>query len=470
LFEPSTGLERIRILGEKDYVGRVSLSPDGKWLAVAGEAGSLTVWDAATGQRRGVLRAPNREPRIATSDFHVFSPNSRWLAFQRDDDRGTQLWDATTGHLSPVLETGWPPCIFSPDSLTLAAADTGGTVKLWDVLAGRERITLKGSTFEDQTLVFSPDGKLVAIGSCSLRRPNEFLPLQVRVWETETGELARHLVSSPGGGNEYLKFSPDNRFLLAWSGYGLVPPKLWDLSASPPIDLDTLIVRRPFAGKSHCWYYPAPVFSPDGRWLILRGDLEGTAKVLNTATLTVHTILDLHNGDEEFGYPVFSADGEKVALQVFYGAEPTPAVIPRFLNWLLDRPDIEDLKTAVKVFHTRTGQELASFPGPSLSQPAGRPYTWMAFAPDGKTLVAGTEDPNPTEGDDAAVVALWDVPRPWPPGWPYAVASLGAFVLAWALHRHWRRQTRRGLPQQEAPRGSPVQPPFPEKSMADQLR
>jgi WD40 repeat protein len=50
---------------------------------------------------------------------------------------------------------------FSPDGRTLASA--AGTVKLWDVATGQEKLELKrGFAW---SLAFSPDGKTLAMGS-----------------------------------------------------------------------------------------------------------------------------------------------------------------------------------------------------------------------------------------------------------------------------------------------------------------
>jgi WD40 repeat protein len=64
------------------------------------------------------------------------------------------------GHTGPVSSVA-----FCPDGKTLASASVDKTIKLWEVLTGKERATLKGHTKPVSSVAFSPDGKLLASGS-----------------------------------------------------------------------------------------------------------------------------------------------------------------------------------------------------------------------------------------------------------------------------------------------------------------
>ena len=71
---------------------------------------------------------------------------------------------------------------FTPDGQTLASCSRDGTVKLWDVATGRERITLYGRFGGISWMMFSPDGRTLAL-CCR--------DSTIRLWRSATDEDVR---------------------------------------------------------------------------------------------------------------------------------------------------------------------------------------------------------------------------------------------------------------------------------------
>ncbi|HKB37867.1 MAG TPA: WD40 repeat domain-containing protein, partial [Gemmataceae bacterium] len=184
-------------------------SPDGKTLAACDIQRNLKIYEVATG----------RAIASGTGSALAYSPDGRWLAGAGENSKVLCLWDART--LRPVAQfTGQTEEIrsvaFSPDGRQLVSA--GGRdriVRVWDVSTGTSR-ALEGHTGEVFTAVFHPGGKRVA----SAGRDRA-----IWLWDLATGEEVARLQ----GHSNYvwsLAFSPDGATLVSGSGDGTV--RLWD--------------------------------------------------------------------------------------------------------------------------------------------------------------------------------------------------------------------------------------------------
>jgi Tol biopolymer transport system component len=151
----------------------VTFSPDGKRLAVAGADYScaILVYDPVTGKllwRKQTRRAA--EVRLS------FSPDGKWLLSTGDFSRGKKeniltVWRAADGELHRELE-GTPmlnnevPIAFAPDGKTVAAVSDRGKVVLWDIESGKAAPEIRvGKAIYISALAFSPDGKVLAVGT-----------------------------------------------------------------------------------------------------------------------------------------------------------------------------------------------------------------------------------------------------------------------------------------------------------------
>ncbi len=82
-----------------------------------------------------------------------------------------------TGHLFEISSIQ-----FSPDGQTIAAGDHNGSIKIWNVASGIEKITCMDSA-KVTSLEFSPDGKFFASGSTKIRIHNVSNGEVVQYWD-----------------------------------------------------------------------------------------------------------------------------------------------------------------------------------------------------------------------------------------------------------------------------------------------
>jgi hypothetical protein len=167
----------------------------------------LRLWDAATGKELVSLSVPFRV-------YHLgFSPDGKVLA-AAGDGRGhgeVRLWDVATA--KELLRLAGAPSItfcaeFSPDARLLALGSSHGTVEVWDLVAARERVRMKGHPVAVRSLAFTPDGTTLASADFDGR---------VKLWDATTGQERASLMGE--GGITRLVFTPDGQALLALANY-----------------------------------------------------------------------------------------------------------------------------------------------------------------------------------------------------------------------------------------------------------
>jgi WD40 repeat protein len=134
-----------------------------------------------------------------------------------------RLWNAQTGQESLTIKAVTSDAgslVFSPDGKLLASADRA-VVRIWDAGTGEQLLTFQGHTSEIDSIVFSPDGNRVASGAS---RNNT-----VKVWDAHTGEELLSLKKSSGESNS-LAFSPDGHHLASNGDNGVT---IWDATPLP---------------------------------------------------------------------------------------------------------------------------------------------------------------------------------------------------------------------------------------------
>jgi WD40 repeat protein len=147
--------------------------------------------------------------------FHVaWSPNGGFIA-SAGEDASVQLWDVSGGdyrtlpHKNAVRMLAW-----SPDGQLLATACQDGVARVWSVFEGREVLAYAGHSGPVNAVSWSPDGKYLASGSSDRT---------VHIWGADTGGLVGELRLTT---TMTLSWSPDGKYLASGDFDGFV--EVWD--------------------------------------------------------------------------------------------------------------------------------------------------------------------------------------------------------------------------------------------------
>lgn len=146
--------------GHSDPVTVVMFSPIGQLLASASRDKTVKIWDSVTGDLRCTLGHDFSVRSIA------FSPNGQLMASACG--KMVKIWNPTTGHCRGTLEGRseyFNTIVFSPDGQLLASESAGSNISLWDPITEELRGTLRGNFRKITTIIFSPNGQLLVSAS-----------------------------------------------------------------------------------------------------------------------------------------------------------------------------------------------------------------------------------------------------------------------------------------------------------------
>ncbi|MCI0463765.1 MAG: WD40 repeat domain-containing protein [Gemmataceae bacterium] len=248
LWDLASGKSTGRIVAPHSRPKSIAVRPDGKVLAVLAPDGKLQLLELP----RGKLLKEWQAETVKNVGSVAFSPDGKWVV---SNGMNTRLWDVATGKLLHHFKHPPEPMstlVFSPDGKLLCMGSASGMIRLWDAHTGQELGQLAGHTRYIDQVAFSPDGKLLA----SVSHDDT-----ARLWDLDTRKEIRSFQVNFGVA---LALSRDGRSLAAGGAEGII--RVWETASGQE--------RAAFHSNSGC--VMVLLFSPNGKTLI-SGHVQSTA-------------------------------------------------------------------------------------------------------------------------------------------------------------------------------------------------
>lgn len=319
----------------------VAFNPDGKSIMAVGEDNTVRIWDWNSSQPAAVLRGDTA--RIITA---MYSPNGQSLVTASDD--GTARVWATTTQLPDL--SSWPndgimSVEYSPNGKYILVANHGGLVQVQDALSLVPIAKLQSGFEYLRDATFSPDGQSIAIAS---------FQKNAIIWNWQTDQVRQLAAPMPNGG---IAYSPDGKYLV--TAHSDATARVWNPQTGEKIvELD-----------KHLREVSSAHFSSDSQFLVTTSF--DTARVYQVSDWKI--ISEWSGFGDHMYTGVFSPDGQYVIT----GSTGQKA----------------------RVWEWRKKQLVAELQ-------SGRPrfqVSAIAFSPDGNLVVTAGEE---------RVLFLWDA-RTW---------------------------------------------------------
>ncbi len=444
-WETETGQPRFRLPGGRSRASAVCFTCDGQRLVTAHADGTALVWDVkAILDARAAAVVPRRDSqgqdlpagalaRVGSLAFQhreyaleaaIVGDGKRLLLIPKVQSRTgiyckAEVWDLATGRRRVQFAAdAWSHWACSPDGKTAAVIlDRNEDLHFFDLTTGECLARIKAGPETVESLAYSPDGRLLAVGDTGESAPSA----SIRLWDVRQEKFVARLEGHPSEIAQ-LAFSADGQLLHAYC------PRLWLKGSDKPKALGTRHVWD-VGQRKRLPQFPVQlprggpriflVLSPQGRLVVQHnkdevgeGYWSGHLEVRNP--LTDRKRFDLvgglgklqFSGDDKVLTVVGALDSEVVVWDTVQGVKRStlrdPTLVGPYFNllalsgdgrWLATKNGVSDT-LAIRLWDLTTGKEHRPLAGPrgNVRAVAWRSDGRLVLLDQGGSVARLTED------------------------------------------------------------------------------